>query len=48
MKLSKLYTDADFENAVVQEGELLIFYSLDSSGKVVKRYKDSNGNYGSM
>ena len=48
MKLSTLKTDSDFENAVVPEGALLIFFALDSSGKVVKRYKDSNGNFGSM
>lgn len=48
MKLLKLYSDSDFENAVVPPGELLIFFSLDSSGKVVKRFKDSNGNFGEM
>ena len=48
MNLLTLYTDTDFENAVVPAGELLIFYSLDSGGKVVKRFKDSNGNLGNM
>ena len=48
MNLLKLYTDNDFSNAVVPEGTLLIFFALDSSGKVVKRYKDSNGNFGRM
>ena len=48
MNLLKLYTDNDFQNAAVPEGTLLIFFALDSNGKVVKRYKDSNGNFGSM
>lgn len=47
MNLSTLHIDADFANAVVPAGQLLIFYAL-SNGKVVKRYKDSNGNFGDM
>jgi hypothetical protein len=48
MNLLILHTDSDFAYTAVPAGELLIFYSLDSSGKVVKRFKDSNGNFGSM
>lgn len=48
MNLLKINTDNDFADAVVPAGHLLIFFALDSSGKVVKRYKDSNGNFGSM
>ena len=47
MNLSTLHIDADFANAVVPAGQLLIFYAT-SNGKVVKRYKDSNGNFGDM
>lgn len=47
MNLLKINTDNDFADAVVPAGHLLIFYAL-SNGKVVKRYKDSNGNFGSM
>ena len=47
MELKNLYTDADFENAVVPVGHLLTFYTL-SDGKVVKRFKDSNGKWGNM
>ena len=47
MRLLTLHTDNDFADAVVPAGHLLIFYAL-SNGKVVKRYKDSNGKFGSM
>lgn len=47
MNLLTLHTDSDFANAIVPEGELLIFYAL-VNGKVVKRYKDSNGNFGDI
>ena len=48
MQLAQIKKDSDFKNAVVPAGSLLIFLALDSSGKVVKRYKDSNGNFGNM
>ena len=48
MNLLTLYTDTDFADAVVPAGMLLIFFSVDSNGKVSKRYKDENGNYGSL
>ena len=48
MDLLNLKTDNDFINSVVPEGYLLVFYSLDNNGNVVKRYKDSNGNFGNI
>ena len=48
MDVVKLYKDSDFANAVVPEGTLLVFFSVNDSGKVVRRYKDSNGNFGDM
>lgn len=47
MNLIILHTDTDFVNAAVPSGQLLVFYAL-SNGKIVKRYKDSNGNFGDM
>jgi hypothetical protein len=47
MNLLKIYTDSDFSNTVVPDGQLLTFFSL-RDGKIVKRYKDSNGNFGDM
>ena len=48
MDLLNLKTDNDFINSVVPEGYLLVFYSLDNNGNVVKRYKDSNNNFGNI
>lgn len=47
MDLTKIYTDNDFENAVVPEGQILVFTGLEN-GKVVTRYKDSSGNFGTI
>lgn len=47
MNLLKINTDNDFADAVVPAGHLLIFYAF-INGKVVKRYKDSNGKFGDM
>jgi hypothetical protein len=47
MNLLTLHTDADFADAIVPAGMLLIFYAL-TEGKVTRRYKDENGNYGSL
>lgn len=47
MDLQKIYNDNDFENAVVPEGQILVFNSIED-GKVVTRYKDSSGNFGTM
>ena len=48
MELSKIYTDNDFKNAVVPAGQLLTFTALDSNGKAITRYKDSNGAFGTL
>lgn len=48
MLLSTIYNDLDFTESKIPEGYLLIFYSLDDNGNVVKRYKDSNGNFGNL
>ena len=48
MELTKIYTDNDFKNAVVPAGQLLTFAALDSNGKVITRYKDSTGNFGTL
>ena len=47
MDLQKIYNDNDFENAVVPEGQILVFNSIED-GKVVTRYKDSSGNFGTI
>ena len=38
----------DFAAVQVPEGSLLVFWSLDANGNVVKRYKNSNINFGDM
>jgi hypothetical protein len=48
MDMTKIYTDADFADAIVPEGQVLIFNALDSAGKAVTRYKDESGNFGTM
>lgn len=48
MNLEKLKTDGEFSAAVVPPGMVLIFYTTGKNGKMVKQYKDSNGNFGSM
>lgn len=48
MNLSQLKSGSDFSAAVVPPGMVLIFYTTDEKGNLVKQYKDSNGNYGSM
>ena len=48
MNLLTLNTDNDFINSVVPEGYLLVFYSLDNNGNIIKRYKDSKGNFGNI
>lgn len=47
MDLQKIYNDSDFDNAVIPEGQILVFNSIED-GKVVTRYKDSSGNFGTM
>jgi hypothetical protein len=50
MKLDKIYTDAEFANAVIPVGTRLIFlgYKDGISGEVTLRYKDSDGNFGNV
>ena len=48
MQITSLKTDADFLNAVVPEGYLLVFMSKDSDGNLVRRYKNSAGEFGSL
>ena len=47
MNLQKIYTDSDFSNTVVTDGQLLLFNAIED-GKPVTRYKDSNGNFGTL
>lgn len=51
MKLETIYEDIKFSNSVVPEGYLLVFTGYSSGvsdGVVVKRYKDSQGNFGTL
>ena len=51
MKLETIYEDIQFNNSVVPEGYLLVFTGYSSGvsgGVVVKRYKDSKGNFGTL
>lgn len=47
MDVLKIYSDSDFENAVVPEGMILSFPAL-LDGKLVTRYKDSSGAFGTL
>lgn len=47
MDLQKIYSDSDFQNAVVPEGQILVFNGLED-GKVVTRCKDSSGKFGTI
>ena len=47
MDMTKIHTDNDFSNAVVPEGQVLIFTGMEN-GKAVTRYKDSSGNFGTI
>ena len=48
MQITSLKTDADLLNAAVPEGYLLVFMSKDSEGNLVKRYKNSSGEFGTL
>ena len=48
MELVKLYSDNDFQNAIVPGGSLLLFPAADSEGKFLMRYKDSTGAFGDL
>ena len=47
MDVLKIYSDSDFENAVVPEGMILSFPAL-LDGKLVTRYKNSSGAFGTL
>lgn len=47
MDMTKIHTDNDFSDAVVPEGQVLIFTGMEN-GKAVTRYKDSSGNFGTI
>lgn len=47
MELQKIYTDSDFSSAIVPDGQILLFNAIED-GKPVTRYKDSNGNFGTL
>jgi hypothetical protein len=48
MEIVTLRSDADFINSIVPDGYLLVFAALDDKGNVIKRYKDSSGNFGDI
>lgn len=47
MDVVKIYEDTDFDAAVVPQGTILIFNAF-VDGQLVARYKDSNGNFGTL
>ena len=48
MELTAIHTDSDFQNASVPAGEILTFAALDDNGKLITRYKDSSGTFGTI
>ena len=48
MELTAIHTDNDFQNASVPAGQILTFAALDDTGKVITRYKDSGGAFGTL
>lgn len=48
MQLHITHKDEDFMDAVVPEGYILVFYSQDENLNTIKRYKDSDGNFGTI
>lgn len=48
MQLDVFRTDADFNDAIVPAGYVLVFLSKDDSGNIIKRYKDSNNKFGTI
>lgn len=46
MDLVKIYSKEDFANAVIPEGQALVFTALDESGNPVTMYKDEKGKFG--
>lgn len=48
MELVKIYMDSDFSQASVPEGKILTFVARDESDKIVTRYKNSSGEFGTL
>lgn len=48
MQILKVKTQADFDAAAVKEGTLLVFPERQTEGSYVWKYKDSDGNSGSL
>jgi hypothetical protein len=48
MDLVKIYSKEDFADAVIPEGQALVFTTLDESGNPVTMYKDEEGNFGTI
>lgn len=48
MQILKVKTQADFDAAIVKEGTLLVFPERQTDGSYVWKYKDSDGNTGSL
>ena len=48
MELQKIYKDIDFSNAEIPEGQILTYISTDDSGNIVTKFKDNQGNTGTI
>lgn len=51
MEMQQIFADAAFSAAVVPAGSRLVFLGYDTGsvgGNVVTRYKDSDGNFGTL
>jgi hypothetical protein len=48
MELQKIYKDTDFSNAEIPEGQILTYIGTDDSGKFTTKFKDNEGNYGTI
>ena len=48
MSIQKLKTNNDFLQSIIPENTLLTFFSKNSQGQVSLKYKDSDGNFGSI
>lgn len=48
MELQKIYTESEFSNARIPDGQILTYISTDESGNIVTKFKDSEGNSGTI
>ena len=48
MELTAIHTDNDFKNASVPAGQILTYAAMDDNGKLITRYKDSAGSFGTL